>query len=39
MFFRTRSNQESVNKKIYYTIENSQKSWGILKEMLRNIFM
>lgn len=38
MFFRKRSNLENGNRKIFYTIENSHKNWGVLKEMVKNIF-
>lgn len=38
MFFRRRGKQNDVQR-VFYTIENSQKSWGALKEMLRNIFI
>lgn len=38
MFFRKRGKQNDVQR-VFYTIENSQKSWGALKEMLKNIFI
>ena len=37
MFFK--SNKVGQDPPILYTIENSQKNWIALKEMLRNIYM